>query len=174
MNHEQWSDLLIDVEELETMAGNEYDKEVEMAKLILNATAPEHDSHALEVASEVHWLGHEFFIVGLLHDAIEDTPKKSMRKKLKQIILRFYGNRIFDAVIAITKRPHQHYFADYLSQVASNPVALQVKIADMRHNLKRTQWDEPSQERASRETKYLNGLKFLGTKIATRYHMEGN
>ena len=166
MDSEQWSELVIDIEELETMAGNEWDKEVEMAKLILNATAPKHDNHSLEVASEVSWLGHDFFIVGLLHDAIEDTPEKSMQKKLKQIILRFYGNRIFDAVIAITKRPHQEYFAAYLPQVASNPIALQVKIAAMRHNLKRTQW--PSEQRDSRQAKYINGLKFLGTKIATQ------
>jgi len=172
MDSEQWSDLLIDVEELETMAGNEWDKEVEMAKLILNATAPKHDNHSLEVASEVDWLGHDFFIVALMHDAIEDTPKKSDRKKLRQLILQIFGDKVFDAVVAITKRPHQRYFQDYLPQVASNPIAMQVKIADMRHNLKRTGWDEPSEQRDRRTAKYKNGLQFLGATIASQYRME--
>lgn len=177
MNHKQFSELATNVAKVE--ANNHHsismpDKERKMASLILNATAPEHDSHALEVASKVHWLGHTFFMVGLLHDAVEDTPNKSIRKKLKQLILQNFGDKVFDAVIAITKRPHQEYFADYLPQVASNPIAMQVKIADMRHNLKRTQWDEPSPQRDGRQAKYKNGLKFLGTMLANRYHMEEN
>ena len=180
MDHEQFSELEKNIAKVE--AANDYtfsleDIQRKKARLILNATANKDGNHVLQVSSQVSWLGHEFEMVALLHDSIENTPKKSIRKKLKQLILRNFGEmgaKIFDAVIAITKRPHQDYFVDYLPQVASNPIAMQVKIADMKHNLKRSQGGEPSPQRDGRRAKYMNGLKLLGTMLITRYHMEEN
>tara|TARA_R110001583_G_scaffold62012_4_gene182855 strand:- start:361 stop:903 length:543 start_codon:yes stop_codon:yes gene_type:complete len=180
MDHEQFSELANNIAEVE--AANDYtfaleDIQRKKALLILTATANNDGNHVSQVSSQVSWLGHEFEMVALLHDSIENTPKKSIRKKLKQLILRNFGemgDKIFDAVIAITKRPHQDYFVDYLPQVASNPIALQVKIADMKHNLKRSQGGQPSPQRDGRRAKYMNGLKFLGKMLANRYHMEEN
>ena len=180
MDHEQFSELANNIAKIE--AADDYtfsleDIQRKKANLILSATASEDANHVLEVSSQVSWLGHEFEIVALLHDSIENTPKKSIRKKLRNLIWKNFGengDKIFDAVIAITKRPHQDYFVDYLPQVASNPIAMQVKIADMRHNLERTHGMEPSPQRDGRHVKYINGLKLLGTILATRYHREEN
>ena len=174
MDHEQFSELANNIAEVE--AANDYtfaleDIQRKKALLILTATANNDGNHVSQVSSQVSWLGHEFEMVALLHDSIENTPKKSIRKKRN---FGEMGDKIFDAVIAITKRPHQDYFVDYLPQVASNPIALQVKIADMKHNLKRSQGGQPSPQRDGRRAKYMNGLKFLGKMLANRYHMEEN
>jgi (p)ppGpp synthase/HD superfamily hydrolase len=145
-------------------------------------------NHIEAVVKSVRPLGYLFVIVAYLHDAIEDTKHKKKRKALKELILESFGSQIFDAVIAITKRPDQDYFKDYLPQVANNPVALVVKVADMQVNLDRSLKEQVNLARGLKEededpnnklrllriSKYQAGLEYFGSMIATRYHMEEN
>lgn len=70
-------------------------------------------------------------ILGLLHDSVEDGW-------LPWALLPWWP-----ALDAITRRPGEVYAA-YIERVALNPVARQVKIADLRHNLKRCERARPS------------------------------
>ena len=123
--------------------------------------------HVTDVAYSVHQLGHAFRIVAILHDTIEDTKPKGSRKKIRKEIRDEFGDVIYDAVIAISKRPDEDYFKDYLVRVADNPIALQVKLADIKINLQNI-WRliENDHKEASRlRRKYKLALTTLGQVI---------
>ena len=70
-------------------------------------------------------------IVGLLHDIVEDTDctVEMIRKK--------FNSEIADAVDAMTRRPGEKYFQEYLPRLMENRIAVKVKHADSTHNLER-------------------------------------
>tara|TARA_R110000851_G_scaffold186949_4_gene336387 strand:+ start:292 stop:795 length:504 start_codon:yes stop_codon:yes gene_type:complete len=124
-------------------------------------------NHVTDVAYSVHKLGYAFRVVALLHDTIEDTKPKKSRKKIRKAIRDEFGDVIYDAVIAINKRPDEDYFKDYLVRVADNPIALQVKLADIKMNLQNI-WGliENDHKEASRlRRKYKLALTTLGQVI---------
>lgn len=67
-------------------------------------------------------------IVAVLHDTVEDT-------NITLVLLRAmnFPERIVQAIDAITKRKGEKNVA-YWQRVKANPLALQVKFADMAHN----------------------------------------
>lgn len=67
-------------------------------------------------------------IVGVLHDAVEDSDLT-----LEDLKVAGFSDRIVEAVDAITKREEEKR-KDYLRRVMDNPLALKVKIADMSDN----------------------------------------
>jgi len=69
-------------------------------------------------------------IVALLHDVIEDT------EVVEEEIRAAFGDEVADAVVADSRVEGEEYEA-YLDRVAKNPLALKVKIADLRHNIER-------------------------------------
>ena len=124
-------------------------------------------NHVTDVAYSVHKLGYAFRVVALLHDTIEDTKPKKSRKKIRKAIRDEFGDVIYDAVVAISKRPDEDYFKDYLVRVADNPIALQVKLADIKMNLQNI-WGliENDYKEASRlRRKYKLALTTLGQVI---------
>ena len=124
-------------------------------------------NHVTDVAYSVHKLGYAFRVVALLHDTIEDTKPKKSRKKIRKAIRDEFGDVIYDAVVAISKRPDEDYFKDYLVRVADNPIALQVKLADIKMNLQNI-WGliENDHKEASRlRRKYKLALTTLGQVI---------
>ena len=68
-------------------------------------------------------------IVGVLHDAIEDSDLT-----LKDLVKLGFPENLIEAIEAITKHPKEHY-QSYIKRVISNPLALRVKIADMLDNM---------------------------------------
>ena len=68
------------------------------------------------------------FVVGLLHDIVEDTDVS-----LKEIYEKF-GNKIYEAIDAISHRPHEPY-VDYMNRVERNHLATIVKMADLLDNM---------------------------------------
>lgn len=69
----------------------------------------------------------ELKCVALLHDVLEDSD-------YTEAMLRdVFSKRVVDAVVALTKHPGQSY-EDYKVAVLSNPDAIRVKMADIRHN----------------------------------------
>ena len=85
--------------------------------------------HVVSVALAVRSYGLEYEIVGLLHDAIEDTPYTEERAQ------RDFGTTISDALIAMTRFEGEDYFETYLPRLMSNEIALRVKYADATNNL---------------------------------------
>ena len=65
--------------------------------------------------------------VALLHDTVEDTAVTL--EELAEIFPR----EIVEAVDLLTHRDGVEYF-DYVRSIRANPVAVKVKLADLRHN----------------------------------------
>jgi len=124
-------------------------------------------AHVNDVAKRVQQLGEDYFIVGLLHDAIEDAVKHNegarFQKEIEDLIKTAFNQEVVDAINAMTKLPEDDYFADYLPRVKKNNIAKEVKIADSSHNLSKAHLldNEPELQEKLR-SKYIKVLNELG------------
>lgn len=87
-------------------------------------------SHPIRVARSLDVLGDKIWtkkVVAVLHDTVEDTCVT-----IEQLEAMF-GEEVHDAVDAMTKRKNEPY-KDYLDRVGMNPIAIEVKLADMADN----------------------------------------
>ena len=109
--------------------------------------------HPLRVMNNLTTL--EEKIVGILHDAIEDSDLTL--EDLRQL---GFPEILIDAIDAITKRHEEDYEA-YLQRVISNPLALRVKIADMQDNMDIKRIDNPTAKDYQRLEKYQQVLPRL-------------
>lgn len=92
--------------------------------------------------------------VALLHDVLEDTY-------LTEDDLRpVFGDEITDAVVALTRNDGEEYFA-YIQRVKQNPLAVRVKLADLKHNTDRSRIDEPKENDFRRWDKYKKAIEIL-------------
>ena len=66
--------------------------------------------------------------VALLHDVLEDTDVT-----LKDLEEQF-PKEVTEAVVLLTRSPEENYF-DYIRKLKKNPVARQVKVMDLHHNM---------------------------------------
>lgn len=90
--------------------------------------------------------------VAWLHDVLEDCPEW----KLEHLIEAGVSQHVWDAVMTLTKMESIYY--DYIIHVMRNPLAREVKIADIEHNLAST----PSPKNI---TKYKLALLWLKSDI---------
>ncbi len=67
-------------------------------------------------------------IIGILHDLVEDTDWTL--EDLREV---GFSDRIVSGVDHMTKREHEEYF-DFIQRCGKNPDAIDVKLADLRHN----------------------------------------
>ena len=96
-------------------------------------------------------------IVGILHDVLEDTS----------ITLRhlddngFHGEiEILDALVSITRKSNESY-KDFILRVKLNPIALRVKLADLRDNMNISRINSPTEKDFLRIEKYKKAYKLL-------------
>ncbi|WP_286906247.1 GTP pyrophosphokinase [Clostridium sp. UBA1652] len=96
-------------------------------------------------------------IVGILHDVLEDTS----------ITLRhledngFHGEiEILDALVSITRKSNESY-KDFILRVKLNPIALRVKLADLRDNMDISRINNPTEKDFARIEKYKKAYKLL-------------
>lgn len=94
-------------------------------------------------------------IVALLHDVCEDGDVTSDE-------LRAYGfnDNIVKAVDTLTRRSDESYEA-YIKRIKGNKLALEVKIADLKHNSDITRIPKPTEKDILRVEKYKRILKEL-------------
>lgn len=69
----------------------------------------------------------------LLHDTVEDTDIT-----LEMLSAEFPAE-VVEAVGLLTHNPETDYF-DYVRRIRSNPIAMEVKLADLRHNMDATRF----------------------------------
>jgi len=110
----------------------------------------------LSTANCVSSLGETYAIVGLLHDAVEDTEITI------EEIEKLFGKEVRGGVEGMTKKVGEDYFTDYLPRVLTNPISTNVKIADSTHNLSRTPLIKDLSTRERLVKKYTTVLRFLG------------
>ena len=87
--------------------------------------------------------------VAFLHDGLEDQPLLTIE------MLNDFGvsNENINSIILLTKRAGEDYFV-YINRLAADPIAREVKIADIKHNLSQN-------PKAAAIPKYKEALKIL-------------
>ena len=86
-------------------------------------------------------------IVGLLHDTVEDTDLSV------DIIRQEFGDEIADAVDILTHDKNVPY-EDYIEKITTNPIAVRVKLADLKHNMQLDRIENPTAKDYERLEKY--------------------
>jgi (p)ppGpp synthase/HD superfamily hydrolase len=109
-------------------------------------------SHPLAVANQFPEMSDEW-IVGLFHDILEDT---NINKDFLFCLLTLLGKyKLFDEIVKMTRRKGETYF-EYIRRL--DGIAKKVKIADLKHNLSRTETLQPNlKKRYEKALKISNG-----------------
>lgn len=106
--------------------------------------------HPLAVSEKVQ--SEDAKIVALLHDVIEDTTVT-----IEDLQREGFSEEILIAIAVLTKRKGTGY-EDYIEKVKKNPLALQVKIADMTHNSDISRIPNPTEKDKQRIDRYKRML----------------
>lgn len=121
--------------------------------------------HPFHVMDQVE--GIDAKIVAVLHDVIEDTGAEIIRYSEYERYISYdievyeFSQHIIDAIDAITKRDGEKKEA-YWARVKANPLALQVKLADIAHNSSAQRLAAlPESEAKYLQEKYKKALAFL-------------
>lgn len=93
--------------------------------------------------------------VALLHDVIEDT-----NYTFDDLAREGFPDTVLDALRLLTHDKDVPYL-DYVAKVRSNPVAVEVKRADIEHNSDESRMDGVSPDVVRRRRKYVNAKKVL-------------
>ncbi len=109
--------------------------------------------HPLRVMLQVKTVDER--IVAVLHDTIEDTALT-----LEDLQREGFPSRVIDAIQCLTKHPGEPY-AQFIERVKANPLARQVKQADIRDNMDLSRLPSVSEKDLERMKKYHAALKDL-------------
>ena len=109
--------------------------------------------HPLHVMDNVN--NKEGKIVAILHDIIEDTY--ITENYLLKIGL---SKRIVDAVVALTRSEDMDY-QEYIKNLSSNPLAKEVKLADLEHNMDLKRLPTLEEKDLERNRKYQIAYHYL-------------
>lgn len=109
--------------------------------------------HPLHVIENVN--SKEGKIVAILHDIIEDTD--ITEDYLLKIGL---SKRIVDAVVALTRSEDIDY-QEYIKNLSSNPLAKEVKLADLEHNMDLKRLPTLEEKDLERNRKYQIAYHYL-------------
>ena len=93
--------------------------------------------------------------VALLHDVAEDADIT-----LDELAKAGFPAQVIDALRLLTHEKSVPYFA-YIESIKSNPLATQVKLADLRHNSDLSRLPDVSSKDVERAAKYQNAIKIL-------------
>lgn len=97
-------------------------------------------------------------ITALLHDTIEDSQMTA-----EKLLKLGFPSDIVEAVVVLTKSKETDYDT-YIEQIGTNPIAQEVKIADLEDNLDITRLPYPlTNKDLDRLNKYLKSLIYLKT-----------
>lgn len=109
--------------------------------------------HPLHVMENVN--SKEGKIVAILHDIIEDTDVT------EDYLLKIgLSKRIVDAVIALTRSEDIDY-QEYIKTLSSNPLAKEVKLADLEHNMDLKRLPTLEEKDLERNRKYQIAYHYL-------------
>jgi (p)ppGpp synthase/HD superfamily hydrolase len=94
-------------------------------------------------------------MAAVLHDVVEDTPVT-----LKRLRAEGFPEAVIEAVEALTKREGEDYEA-FIRRVAPNPIARQVKLADLRDNSDLSRIAQPTEKDRQRLERYQAAIQYL-------------
>ena len=93
--------------------------------------------------------------VALLHDVVEDTDYT-----LEDLKAMGFPNNVIDALALMTHDPRVPYM-EYVKAISENPLATEVKLADLRHNSDLSRLDSVDEKALSRVKKYAAAIELL-------------
>jgi len=139
----------------------DYDKLLEKALAIaLDAHRGQRDDygapyilHPLRVMEAVRTPAEK--IVAILHDVVEDTDYT-----FTDLLKRGFPNEIIKALDCLTKRKGERYDV-FVARSASNPIARQVKFADLEDNMRLLRMKRLRKKSIARLEKYMKAWKTL-------------
>ena len=94
-------------------------------------------------------------VAALLHDVVEDTEYT-----LRDLESMGFPAPALEAVRLLTHDPEEPYLS-YVARVKENPVARQVKLADLRHNSDLTRIPHPTEKDYARVEQYAKAIRLL-------------
>lgn len=94
-------------------------------------------------------------VVALLHDVVEDTDYT-----IADLISMGYPVEVTDAIALMTHDKSVPYM-DYVAEIAKNPIAKEIKLADLRHNSDLKRLDNITQKDLDRAEKYKKAIEIL-------------
>jgi (p)ppGpp synthase/HD superfamily hydrolase len=121
--------------------------------------------HAARTAERVQAAGGgEYAVAGAwLHDTLEDTNVTA-----EELAREGIPAEVIEAVQLLT-HPHHEPYADYVWRVSGNPLAAQVKRADVADNADPRRLTQlPTETRARLERKYAQAIAILDATLASR------
>ncbi len=109
--------------------------------------------HPIHVA--LHTKTKDGFIAGLLHDVMEDSEYTA-----EDLIKAGISEHIVEALKLLTHEDGVEYMA-YVSRLRYNPIAKEVKIADLKHNSDLSRIPKVTEKDLNRAKKYKDALALL-------------
>lgn len=106
----------------------------------------------------------DYVIVSLLHDVVEDS-----NITLNDLIKCGFSEDVIKAIKAITKNKDETYL-DYILRVVKNPIALEVKYYDLKHNSDITRISNPTDNDKARCKKYKFYMSLINAYISIPDH----
>lgn len=94
-------------------------------------------------------------VCALLHDVVEDTDYS-----LEDLLKMGYPSEVIDVLRLLTHDPEVPYF-EYVKAISVNPIAKQVKLADLAHNSDVSRLDEIDERAVARTEKYKKAIALL-------------
>lgn len=110
--------------------------------------------HVMRVARRVAKQGADAMIVALLHDILEDSKVTQAELKI------LFPAEIVEAVSSLTHLKGERY-KDYIKNIAQNPLAKVVKIADLEDNMDMGRLKKVRQVDTDRQRKYVKAIEYL-------------
>ncbi len=95
-------------------------------------------------------------IVGVLHDVVEDS-----RWTFEDLAKEGFSEEVIDALRCVTKLNEDEDYGDFISRVLTNPLAVQVKINDLKDNMDISRLPQITSEDLKRLEKYKQAYKKL-------------
>ncbi len=100
----------------------------------------------------------------LLHDVLEDAPSDKYIPKVEKSMPK----DVVEAVKLLTRDKTIGYM-DYIKKLADNPIAREVKIADLEHNMDLSRLDgKPDKLKSVKIDRYKKAHKYLVSRRETR------
>ena len=99
-------------------------------------------------------------IVGVLHDVIEDTSIT-----IENLAEEGFSKEILDALLCVTKLSNNENYDHFISRVMTNPLAVKVKINDLKDNMNITRLKKVTKKDLERICKYQKAYNRLTTNI---------
>lgn len=118
--------------------------------------------HPLRVMLSLVDEAEEVQIVAILHDVKEDCPTFWNNLVTQSYSLEWFSPSIRAAIEAVSRVDNEDWWP-YIKRVMTNPIAVKVKLADLRDNMRPL--GSPREKDYKRYAKYMHTIDVLSGKI---------